>query len=200
MDEVAAAAKTDPIDFRLRHIEESRARDVISACAERFGWSQYRRQRGRGRGFGYARYKTLAAYCAVAVEVEVDRETGLVRPIRAVSAIDSGEAVNPDGIRNQTEGGIIQSMSWTLYEAVAFDATRVTSRDWSTYPILRFSNVPESVEVHIINRPGMPFLGTGEAAQGPTAAAIANAVADATGVRIRELPFTRSRVKAAIGV
>jgi nicotinate dehydrogenase subunit B len=200
MDELALAAKADPIDFRLRHIEDSRARDVISACAERFGWSQYRRQRGRGRGFGYARYKNLAAYCAVAIEVEVDRETGLLRPLRAVCAIDSGEAVNPDGIRNQTEGGIIQSISWTLYEAVTFDATRVTSRDWSTYPILRFSNVPEAIDVHIVNRPGMPFLGTGEAAQGPTAAAIANALADATGARVRELPFTRARVKAAVGV
>jgi CO/xanthine dehydrogenase Mo-binding subunit len=200
MDELAAAAKADAIDFRLRHLEDPRARDVISACAERFGWSQFRKQRGRGRGFAYARYKNLAAYCAVAIEVEVDRDSGLVRPIRAVAAIDSGEAVNPDGIRNQTEGGIIQSISWTLYEAVNFDRTRVTSKDWSTYPILRFSNVPETVDVHVITRPGSPFLGTGEAAQGPTAAAIANAVSDAAGVRIRELPFTRTRVKAALGV
>jgi CO/xanthine dehydrogenase Mo-binding subunit len=200
MDELALAAKVDPVDFRLRHIEDSRARDVIGACAERFGWSQFKKARGRGRGFGYARYKNLAAYCAVAVEVEVDRESGSIRPIRAVAAIDSGEAVNPDGIRNQTEGGIIQSISWTLYEAVAFDTTRVKSRDWSTYPILRFSNVPEAIDVHIISRPGSPFLGTGEAAQGPTAAAIANAVADATGGRIRELPLSRARVKAAVAV
>jgi CO/xanthine dehydrogenase Mo-binding subunit len=200
MDELAAAAKADPIDFRLRHIEDTRARDVIGACSERFGWAQYRRVRGRGRGFGYARYKNLAAYCAVAMEVEVDRESGSVRPLRAVSAIDSGEAVNPDGIRNQTEGGIIQSLSWTLYEAVGFDTMRVLSRDWATYPIMRFSNIPDSVDVHIINRPGMPFLGTGEAAQGPTAAALANAVADALGVRIRELPLTRARVKTAAGV
>ena len=200
MDELALAAKADPVEFRLRHIEDTRARDVISAAAERFGWSQYRKVRGRGRGFGYARYKNLAAYCAIAVEVEVDRETGHVRPIRAVAAIDSGEAVNPDGIRNQTEGGIIQSISWTLYESVDFDTTRIRSRDWSTYPILRFSNVPETVDVHIISRPGAPFLGTGEAAQGPTAAAIANALADAVGARIRELPFNRARVKAAVGV
>lgn len=200
MDELALAAKADPVDFRLRHIEDPRARAVISACAERFGWTQYRRLRGRGRGVGYARYKNLAAYCAVAVEVEVDRESGSVRPLRAVAAIDSGEAVNPDGIRNQTEGGIIQSISWTLYEAVRFDTTRITSRDWSTYPILRFSNVPESIDVHIITSPGLPFLGTGEAAQGPAAAAIANAVADAIGVRIRELPLTRARVKATVGL
>jgi CO/xanthine dehydrogenase Mo-binding subunit len=200
MDELALAAKADPIDFRLRHIEDPRARDVITTCAERFGWSQYRKQRGRGRGFAYARYKNLAAYCAVAIEVEVDRESGLVKPVRAVAAIDSGEAVNPDGIRNQTEGGILQSISWTLYESVTFDRTRITSRDWSTYPILSFSNLPESVEVHVISRPGMPFLGTGEAAQGPVAAAVGNAVADAVGARIRELPFTRSRVKAAVGL
>jgi CO/xanthine dehydrogenase Mo-binding subunit len=116
-----------------------------------------------------------------------------------VAAIDSGEAVNPDGIRNQTEGGIVQSISWTLFESVAFDRTRILSRDWSSYPILRFTDLPDLVNVHVINRPGAPFLGTGEAAQGPTAAALANAFADATGVRLREIPFTRERVKAALG-
>jgi nicotinate dehydrogenase subunit B len=130
----------------------------------------------------------------------VARETGAVRVLRFVAANDSGEIVNPDGIRNQIEGGIVQSTSWTLREAVAFDDTRVTRRDWSTYPILRFPDVPERVEVHLIDRPGQPFLGTGEAAQGPAAAALANALADATGVRVRELPFTPKRVKAAIGV
>ena len=118
--------------------------------------------------------------------------------MRAVAAIDSGEAVNPDGIRNQTEGGILQAMSWTLYEAVTFDRTRITSLDWASYPILRFQNLPDSVEVHVINRPGQPYLGTGEAAQGPTAAALANAIANATGARIRDLPFTSQRVKAAL--
>jgi nicotinate dehydrogenase subunit B len=200
MDELALAAKADPVDFRLRHMDDPRARDVIAAAAERFGWSKFQKQRGRGRGFGYARYKNLASYCAIAIEVEVDRESGHIRPIRCVAAIDAGEAVNPDGIRNQTEGGIIQSISWSLYEAVAFDTTRIKSRDWSTYPIMRFSNVPEAIDVHIITRPGAPFLGAGEAAQGPAAAALANAVADALGVRLRELPFTRARVKAAAGI
>jgi CO/xanthine dehydrogenase Mo-binding subunit len=97
-------------------------------------------------------------------------------------------------------GGIIQSLSWSLYESVAFDTTRIRSRDWSTYPILRFSNVPEAIDVHVITRPGSPFLGAGEAAQGPVAAALAYAVADALGVRLRELPFTRARVKAAVGI
>ena len=200
MDELAKAARVDPVEFRLRHLEDARAREAIIMAAERFGWSRFKAQRGRGRGFAFARYKNLAAYTAVACEVEVERETGHVRVVRAVAANDSGEAVNPDGIRNQIEGGIIQSISWTLYEAVTFDDTRITSVDWASYPILRFPNLPDSVEVHVINRPGQPFLGTGEAAQGPTAAALANALADATGVRMRELPFTRSRVKAAIGV
>lgn len=123
-----------------------------------------------------------------------------MRVVRAVAAVDSGQAVNPDGIRNQIEGGIIQSSSWTLHEAVEFDTTAVKSADWSRYPMLRFPEIPESVDVHVIDRPGQPFLGTGEAAQGPTAAAIANAVTNACGARIRELPFDRKRVKSAIGV
>jgi nicotinate dehydrogenase subunit B len=200
MDELANAARADAVEFRLRHLQDPRARDVVLAAAERFGWSGYRKQRGRGRGFGFARYKNLAGYAAVACEVEVDRESGRVRMVRAVAAADSGEAVNPDGIRNQIEGGIIQSMSWTLFESVTFNSNRITSLDWGAYPIARFPNLPDSVEAHVINRPGQPFLGTGEAAQGPTAAAIANAVADATGARIRELPLTARRVKAAIGL
>jgi CO/xanthine dehydrogenase Mo-binding subunit len=134
------------------------------------------------------------------LEVEVERESGRVRVVHAVAAVDSGEAVNPDGMRNQIEGGILQSLSWSLYEAVSFDHTRITSTDWGSYPILRFQGLPDSVEVHVISRPGQPFLGTGEAAQGPTAAALANAVADATGARIRDLPLTPTRVKAAIGI
>jgi nicotinate dehydrogenase subunit B len=202
MDEMAEAAGADPVEFRLRHLEDPRARDVVTRAAERFGWTEAanRLPPGHGRGFGFARYKNLAAYCAVAVEVAVERETGAARLVRAVAAIDSGQAVNPDGIRNQTEGGIIQSSSWTLMEQVSFDRTRITSRDWSGYPILRFDRIPDSVEVHVIDRPGQPYLGTGEAAQGPAAAAIANAVASAAGVRLRELPLTHDRIKATIGV
>jgi CO/xanthine dehydrogenase Mo-binding subunit len=198
VDELARAARADPVAFRLRHIEDPRARDVVQLAAERFGWSGYARQRGRGRGFAFARYKNLAAYMAIAMEVEVERETGDLRVRRAVAAVDSGEAVNPDGIRNQIEGGIVQSISWTTLEAVTFGDTRITSRDWSGYPILRFSHVPQSVEVHVIDRPGQPFLGTGEAAQGPTAGAVANALADATGVRVRELPLNANRLRAAL--
>ncbi len=204
MDELALAAHIDPIDFRLRHLKDTRAQDVIRLAAERFGWngSEPRRDRGkrRGRGFAFARYKNLGAYAAVAMEVDVDRESGRIDVGRVVAAVDSGDIVNPDGIRNQIEGGIVQSLSWSLYEAVEFDRTRITSRDWSSYPIMRFASVPQSIEVHMIDRPSAPFLGTGEAAQGPAAAALANAVASAVGVRLRELPLTAKRVKAAIGV
>jgi hypothetical protein len=201
MDELAQAASADPVAFRLRHLEDARAKAVIELAAEKFGWANGQsRRKGRGRGIAFAKYKNLAAYTAVAVELEVEHETGQVRLRRFVAADDSGEIVNPDGVRNQIEGGIIQSASWTLRESVEFDETRILSRDWSTYPILRFADLPESVEVHLIDRPGQPFLGTGECAQGPTAGAIANAIADATGVRLRELPFTPRRVKEAVGV
>ena len=200
IDELAQAASADPVDFRLRHLDDPRARDVVSLAAARFGWASYARAPGRGRGFAFARYKNLAAYVALALEVDVNREKGSVRVVRAVAAVDSGQAVNPDGIRNQIEGGIIQSSSWTLHEAVEFDTTAITSADWSRYPILRFPEIPESVDVHVIDRPGAAFLGTGEAAQGPTAAAIGNAIAYATGARMRELPFDRKRVRGAIGV
>jgi nicotinate dehydrogenase subunit B len=199
VDELAAAANADPVAFRLQHLTDGRAQDAIKLAAERFGWSDFKRGADKGRGFAFARYKNLAAYFALAVEVSVERDTGRARVTRAIAAVDSGQAVNPDGIRNQIEGGIVQSMSWTLYEAVGFDARRITSSDWSSYPIARFTEMPDTVEVHVIDRPGAPFLGTGEAAQGPTAAAIANALFDATGVRLRELPFTRERIKVAVG-
>jgi CO/xanthine dehydrogenase Mo-binding subunit len=199
VDELAAAANADPLVFRLRHMGDWRATAVLRLAAERFGWGGWMRRPGRGRGLAFARYKNLAGYCAIAIEAEVRRETGAVRVVRAVAAADSGEAVNPDGLRNQIEGGIVQATSWTLAEEVAFDTTRVTSRDWGGYPILRFPQVPGAVEVHLIDRLGEPFLGTGEVAQGPAAAAIANAVADATGARLREVPFTPERVRAALG-
>jgi CO/xanthine dehydrogenase Mo-binding subunit len=200
MDELARAAGTDPVAFRLRHLADRRARDVVSAAATRFGWEGFAPRRGHGRGFAFARYKNLAAYCAVAVEVALDHETGRARVVRAAAAVDSGQAVDPDGIRNQIEGAIVQSTSWTLFEAVRFDASRVTSVDWATYPIARFADIPDRIDVDVIDRPGEPFLGTGEAAQGPAGAAIANAIAHASDVRLRDVPLTRDRIKAAIGV
>src|SRR5207237_2423432 len=132
-----------PVEFRLQHLDDARAHEVITTAAARFGWTGYKKQDGRGRGFAFARYKNLAAYMALAVEIELDHESGRVRLKRAVAAVDSGEAVNPDGIKNQIEGGILQSASWTLYESVAFDRTRITSRDWGSYPILSFAELPE---------------------------------------------------------
>jgi CO/xanthine dehydrogenase Mo-binding subunit len=201
MDELAKAARIDPVEYRLNHVDDARARAVVRMAADKFDWrARSSSSGGRGRGFAFARYKNLGAYAAVAMEVDVDRESGRIDVVRVVAAVDSGDVVNPDGIRNQIEGGIVQSLSWSLYESVAFDDTRVISRDWSSYPIMRFASVPQSIDVHIIERPGTPFLGTGEAAQGPAAAALANALASAVGVRIRELPLTSKRVKAAIGV
>lgn len=190
MDELARSIKADPVEFRLRHLDDPRAQAVVKAAAEGFGWTAYRRSENHGRGFAFARYKNSAAYLAVAAEVEVDKRTGHIRLRRAMAAVDCGEAVNPDGIQNQIEGGIVQSASWTLHERVGFDRLRITSRDWLTYPILRFTQIPDEVRVQVINQPGSPFLGTGEAAAGPTAAAIANAITDATGTRLRELPLT----------
>ena len=192
MDELAGAAQADPVEFRLRHLQDERARAVISRAAAESGWSAGKA--GTGRGFAFARYKNLGAYCAVALELSVQRETGRVRLGRVVAAVDSGQAINPDGIRNQIQGAIVQSASWTLYEQVRFDRERILSADWSGYPILRFPVAPRSIEVHVMQRPGLPFLGTGEAGQGPTAAAIANAIADATGVRLRDLPLTAAKV------
>jgi nicotinate dehydrogenase subunit B len=199
MDELASVAGADPVEFRLKHLGDKRGRDVINKAAEGFGWQkQQKAPRGRGYGFAFARYKNLAAYCAIATEIEINSETGHPRLVRAVAAVDSGQAVNPDGLKNQVEGAIIQSMSWTLFESVTFDDTRITSIDWQTYPIARFNAVPDSIDVHIINRPGLPFLGSGETGQGPAAASIANAIANATGKRLRNLPLTRRRIKDAI--
>jgi nicotinate dehydrogenase subunit B len=199
MDELAIAAGADPVEFRLKHLNDRRGREIIEKAAQEFGWQKGQKAPpDRGYGFAFARYKNLAAYCAVASEVEVNRQTGRPRLVRAVAAVDSGQVVNPDGLINQIEGAILQSMSWTLYESVSFDDTQITSIDWQTYPILRFDAVPERVDVHIINRPGQPFLGSGETGQGPAAASIANAIADATGRRLRDLPLSRKRIKDAM--
>ncbi|MDC0711340.1 molybdopterin-dependent oxidoreductase [Stigmatella sp. ncwal1] len=195
MDELAHAASADPVEYRLRQLQDERARAVIRKAAERFGWTSFARKPQHGRGIGFARYKNLASYCAVCLEVFIEPDSQRVRVVRAVLAADAGEVVNPDGIRNQLEGGLIQSLSWSLKEAVQHDGRRILSRDWSSYPILTFSEVPP-VELELIDHPGEPFLGAGEASQGPTAAALANAVFDATGLRVRELPLTPQRLKA----
>ncbi len=195
MDECATAAGADPVEYRLRHMKDPRARDVIALAAERFGWSKT--PAGSGRGFAFARYKNLGAYCAIALQLAPVGEDGQLRVARAVLAVDSGQIVNPDGIRNQIEGGFLQSMSWTLFEQVSWTDRGITSRDWAGYPILRFGLLPDSVETHLIDRPRTPYLGTGEASQGPTPAAIANALYDISKVRLRDLPFNPTRIRNA---
>jgi CO/xanthine dehydrogenase Mo-binding subunit len=200
MDELAAAAGADPVAFRLKHMQDPRARDVIELAARRFGWPRAPRKRNHGVGFAFGKYKNLMAYVAIAVEVSVVPETGQVRLEHAEVAVDSGQIVNPDGIRNQIEGGVIQSASWTLYEELQFDTSRIRSFDWSSYPILRYSAAPRAVNVHLIDRPGAPFLGAAEASMGPTAGAIANALFDATGKRLRDMPLAGESLRRQINV
>jgi len=205
MDEAAAAAGAEPVEFRLRHLRDERARAVIETAARNSGWQAGALGDGgrvtgntfRGRGIGFAKYKNHACYCAVVAEVEVDSSSGIVRVTRAWAAVDAGLAINPDGIVNQIEGGLIQSASWTLKEALKVDRSGIQTKSWIDYPILRFSEVP-AVEVEVIQRPAEDSLGVGEGAQGPTAAAIANAFAAATGRRLRDIPFTPERVRAAL--
>ena len=194
VDELAHAAGADPVEFRLRHLTDERARAVIGAAAEKMG----KRHEGLGRGIGFARYKNIQSYVAVVVDLSVNRESGRIRLERAVIAVDSGQIVNPDALSNQLEGVFIQSASWTLKEQVSFDSGGITSLDWHSYPILRSSDTPE-IETVLLNRPGRPYLGIGEGAQGPIPAAIANAVFDGFGIRLRRIPFTPERVKAALG-
>jgi CO/xanthine dehydrogenase Mo-binding subunit len=193
LDELATERGEDPVDFRLCHLSDERAKDVIRAAAKRAKWKPDK-QAGTGHGLGFARYKNSGAYCAVIAEVEGAED---IRVRRLTIAVDVGEAINPDGVINQIEGGAIQATSWVLKERVRFDRQRITSTSWGAYPILRFSEVPD-VQVELIQRPDSEPLGAGEAAHGPVTAAIANAVFDALGVRVRNLPITRDSLIAAM--
>ena len=195
MDELSLAADADPVEFRLRHMKDPRARAVIEKVAQMAAWKPKEQGDGeRGRGVGFARYKNLGCYIAVIVEVAV-AET--VRVQRAWSAVDVGQVINADGVVNQIEGGIVQTVSWTLKERITYDRTTITSRNWDDYPILTFDEVPQ-MEVALIDRPELPPLGAGEGTQGPTAAAIGNAVYNALKVRLRDMPFTRERLISAM--
>jgi len=187
MDELAAAAGADPIEFRLRHLKDPRGRAVVERLVPQF--NSFSKAEARGHGIAFARYKNIGAYCAVLAEVEAGEA---LRVTRLVVAADVGLVINPDGVANQLEGGAIQSASWTLKEE-----GRLGAVNWEDYPILKFSEVP-CVEVFLLNN-DFPSLGAGEASQGPTAAAIANALHDALGVRVRELPLTPERIVKAIG-
>jgi nicotinate dehydrogenase subunit B len=195
MDELAHSAGVDPVELRLKHLCDDRAIAVLKAARERSGLASKRHRNGsRGMGLGFARYSNEASYAAVVVEVDVG-ET--IKVVRAVAAVDCGRTINPGGVANQVEGGVVQAASWALKEQVRFDRSRITTQTWDDYPILRFAEAPP-VETIIIDRPDQPSLGLGEAVAGPTAAAIANAVFDAMGIRVRDLPLTRERMMVAI--
>jgi CO/xanthine dehydrogenase Mo-binding subunit/aerobic-type carbon monoxide dehydrogenase small subunit (CoxS/CutS family) len=199
MDELARAVGADPVEFRLRHLVDERARAVIEAAAEKADWQTGRRSRpdGHGRGIAFGQYKNRQCYVAVVVDLSVRRDSGLVRLERAIIAADAGQVVNPDGLSNQFEGGFVQGASWALKEQVSFDERGVISTDWYSYPVMRFPDAPR-IETVLLNRPGRPYLGSGEASPMPTGAAIANAIFDAVGIRLRQLPFTPERVKGAL--
>jgi nicotinate dehydrogenase subunit B len=195
MDELAQASELDPLEFRLRHLGDPRAREVLQSAALMANWPDRGGAMSEGQGVGLAvtRYKNTGAYCAVVACVDTSRDLSVTD---LWIAVDVGLVINPEGVRNQIEGGAIQTVSWVLKEAVQFDNTRITSTTWETYPILKFSEVPK-VEVHLINRPDQKSVGAGEATHGPVAAAIANALFDATGVRVRDMPFTPDRLRQA---
>lgn len=199
MDELACAAAVDPVEFRLRHLHDPRACAVIEAAVALADWHPgvHNRDDGRGQGLGLAQYKNAKCYVAVVFDVTVDGDSGQVHLDKACVAADAGQIVNPDGLANQLEGGVLQVASWTFKEQVQYGSAGIESRDWDTYPILRFAEVPE-VCVKLLDQPDYPSLGSGEATQGPAPAAIANAVFAATGVRLRQMPFTSERVGAVL--
>lgn len=194
IDELAYSIKQDPFMFRLKHLTDSRAIAVIQAVCDKVNWDKRDEKTAIGFGLAFAQYKNQAAYFAVVAEVLVDRNNRTFKVTKLTGAIDAGQTINPDGLKNQTEGGMIQSASWTLFEEVRYSENGIQSHSWESYPIMRFSDIPET-EVVIIDRPQEKPMGAGEAAQGPTAAAIANALFAATGTRVRNLPLIADKVQ-----
>jgi len=204
IDELAAAAGVDPVEYRLRYLANPRERAVLIAAVEKAGWdprpspctNETELPEGEGRGVAFARYENDQAIVACIAKVQVEKNTGVVRVKRIVVAHDCGLIINPDGVKNQIEGNVIQSLSRALKEEVEFDERRITSVDWQTYPILTFSDVPE-IEIVLINRPDQPAMGAGEPSTVTTAAAVANAIFDSIGVRMRQIPFAPERIRSA---
>ncbi len=197
MDELAAAAGTDPVAFRLQHTSDPRARAVIEAAVEMAGGLAVPGEDDSGgRGLGFAQYENSMAYVAVVVELEVPARTAEIALRRAWIAADAGEIIDPDGLLNQIEGGFVQAASWTLKEKAEIGPDGPSCSDWDSYPILRFSEIP-AIHTQLIDRPDCPPVGAGEASCGPTAGAIANALEQATGVRVRDLPFRPQAIRAA---
>jgi CO/xanthine dehydrogenase Mo-binding subunit len=200
-DMLAVAAKRDAVEFRLQALSDPRGVEVIRRAAALIGWqarpSPSSSPTAGGRGFAYMHYKHNESYVAMAMEVDVDRASGAIKVRRVACAHDCGLVINPDALKAQIEGNILQTLSRTLYEEVAFDRSRVTSVDWTSYPILRFPDAPE-IAIDIVSRPNDPPLGAGEASATPVPAALANAVFDAVGARMTTVPFTRERVLTAL--
>jgi CO/xanthine dehydrogenase Mo-binding subunit len=202
IDELAAVAGVDALEYRLRYLAERREQEVLEAAARKANWESRPSPRkdtsevAKGRGVAFARYENDQAIVACIAEVQVERASGIVRVKRIVVAHDCGLIINPDGVKNQIEGNVIQSLSRALKEEVKFNEMRMTSTDWETYPILTFSETPE-IEIVLINRSDQPAIGAGEPSTVTTAAAVANAVFDATGIRLRQIPFTPDRVRAS---
>jgi nicotinate dehydrogenase subunit B len=203
-DEIASAIGVDALAFRSSRLSDPRAHEVLTRAATAFGWKprpspnpQRDGTQLAGRGMAYLRYKQAENYLAIFMEIAVDRPSGRIDVRRVTCAHDCGLVVNPDALQNQIEGAIMQGLSRALHEEVTFDTSRVTSVDWTSYPILRCSEAP-ALEVILVNRSEQPLWGAGEAATVPVAAALGNAFFDATGVRIRRAPFTVERVRAAL--
>jgi CO/xanthine dehydrogenase Mo-binding subunit len=194
MDELAEKSEADSFEFRQRHLTDERALAVLQRLEKLVRWEE-RPRAGTGIGWGlaFARFKNLSSYLGIVMQLKVDAETNTIELTKATAVCDAGLVVNPDGLKAQIEGGIIQSASWTLKEQVQFSSKSRETRDWNDYPILRFDEVPD-VDVVLIDRPDQKPLGVGETAQGPTAAAIANAVFHATGKRLRTLPLTPDKL------
>jgi CO/xanthine dehydrogenase Mo-binding subunit len=210
IDELAATAEVDPVEFRLRHIDDPRVHEVLATAARVAGWqpgvAHKRNKAGSGslsgavlsgRGVAVARYGDGPPRIALVAHVEVERASGKVRVTRVAVALDCGLVVNPNALTNQIQGGVLQGLSRSLKEEMQFDREKVTSLDWVDYPILRFSEMPE-IEVALVNRPDQPPTAAGEVSTIPTSAAVANAIYDATGVRLRRVPFTPAIVKASL--
>ncbi len=205
VDELAAAAGQDPLAFRLAHTKNPRGVEVLRRVGQRMAWAPRPSPRASdagapvvtGRGVAYVHYKHAENHVAIGMEVAVERATGRVRVTRIVCAHDCGLMINPDCVTNQIEGNIVQTLSRTLFEEVTFDRFRVTSVDWASYPILTFPDVP-ALEIDLVDRPGEPPLGVGEASSTPVPAALANAIFDASGVRLRSVPLTAEKLRAAL--
>jgi CO/xanthine dehydrogenase Mo-binding subunit len=206
MDELAQRVTVDPVAYRLRHLRDPRLREVLTTVARAAGWEERPSPRptarragvAAGRGVACVLYEGDNGYCAMVAEVEVDQDEGAVAVKRLVVALDCGPVSNPDGLRNQVEGGALQGISRALLEEVTWDDRRVTSVDWRSYRSLSLGYAAPAVETVLVDRPDAPATGAGETSITVTAAAIGNAIFDATGARVRQLPFTRERVKAAL--